>query len=344
MEQYKVLKKKALDEFIRRLSAHDRVVAPVSRGYNNFSFREVANSEEIALHYIPTILPPKKYFMPQRENIVSYAISSGEWQPVLQYEKMVLFGVHTCDLAGIQCLNMVFSEKPKDINYIVRKNKIAIIGFECNGYCDEYASCKVVDNHLPNGGYDLFFTELEDSFMVHVNTLLGEQMVESTGVFTQAQAEHKKQLDAVRQRKRTIFKDEVNVDHPALKVLFDKAPGSAVWNDLDKRCVACGNCTNVCPTCYCFDISDEIQLDFNKGARARRWDSCQNEEFASVASGENFRKERGGRQRHRYMRKFKFPVEKFSRYFCTGCGRCTRTCMAKISLKETINTLAKEFM
>jgi len=74
----------------------------------------------------------------------------------------------------------------------------------------------------------------------------------------------------------------------------------------------------------------------------RRWDSCQNEEFAKVAGGENFRKARGARQRHRYMRKFHYPVEKYSRYFCTGCGRCSRTCMAKINLKETINSLIKE--
>ena len=66
---------------------------------------------------------------------------------------------------------VVFSDNPKDINYMVRKNKITIIGLECNDYCDEYASCKVVKNDLPKGGYDLFLTDIGDEYLVHVNTL-----------------------------------------------------------------------------------------------------------------------------------------------------------------------------
>ncbi|MFH1025263.1 MAG: 4Fe-4S dicluster domain-containing protein, partial [Nitrospirota bacterium] len=76
--------------------------------------------------------------------------------------------------------------------------------------------------------------------------------------------------------------------------------------------------------------------------RYRVWDSCQLEPFARVAGGINFRKDRSARQRHRYYRKFRYPVDRFSRFFCTGCGRCTRTCMAQISLKETLNELIKE--
>jgi len=342
MENFKVLPKSHLDEFIQRLAKTEKVVAPVARGYKNFSFQEVTTGKEIAVKYIPTILPPKKYFMPQRENILTYNKSENSFQTVLQYQSLVLFGVHTCDLAGIQSLNMVFSTKPKDINYIVRKNKIAIIGLECNEYCDEYASCAVVDNHMPNGGYDLFFTELDSAFIVHVNTLTGDEIVKDAKVFAEAKPEHFHQLETVRNKKRQIFKDEVNVSYKGLKPLFDKSFHGKVWEDLDKRCVGCTNCTNVCPTCYCFDIHDNVNLDLTTGTHQRRWDSCQSEEFAEVAGGENFREERGQRQRHRYMRKFKYPVDKYSRYFCTGCGRCTRTCMAKISLKETINALVEE--
>lgn len=342
MDNYKVLAKSHFDEFIQRLAKSEKVVAPVARGHKNFSFREVTSGKDIAIKYTPTILPPKKYFMPQREQLLTYNKSGNTWQPVLEYEHLVLFGVHTCDLAGIQALNMVFSAKPKDINYIVRKNKITIIGLECNEYCDEYASCAVVDNHMPNGGYDLFFTELENVFIVHLNTLDGEEVIKNAKLFVDAKPEHFHQLEAVRNKKRQIFKDEVNVSYKGLKPLFDKSFKSKVWDSLQARCVACGNCTNVCPTCYCFDIQDDINLDLTTGTHQRRWDSCQSEEFAEVAGGENFREERGQRQRHRYMRKFKYPVEKYSRYFCTGCGRCSRTCMAKIQLKETINTLVAE--
>jgi sulfhydrogenase subunit beta (sulfur reductase) len=340
--QYQILKKVNFNDFITSLARIEKVVAPVSRGYNNFSFQEVKNGQDVAVKYIPTILPPKKFFFPQREKLIEFNKSAGTFEALLEYEKMVIFGVHTCDLAGVQCLNMVFSDKPKDINYLVRKNKIIIIGLECNEYCDQYASCKVVDNHLPNGGYDLFFTELTDSFIVHVNTIYGDELIDKTRLFNPAEQIHLDQLEAVRQKKRTIFKEEVKVTHNDLAKLFDKSFDSKVWDDLDARCVGCGNCTNVCPTCYCFDVLDTMNLDFNTGDRSRMWDGCQNESFAKVSGGENFRKTRGARQRHRYFRKFKYPVERYSRYFCTGCGRCTRTCMAKISLKETINALVEE--
>jgi len=342
MKQYVILEKTSFNKFIENLSKTQKVVAPVKKGVKSFVFDEVTSGEDVVLDYIPTILPPKKYFLPQQEQLVEYNKRQNEWKTVLEYEKITVFGVHTCDLAGIQCLNMVFSDKPKDINYLARKNKIAIIGLECNKYCDEHASCAVMDNHFPNGGYDLFFTELKSSYIVHIGTLLGDEIVKETSVFRPATETDIKELEDIRKKKKETFKNEIKTTHKELKPLFAKSVESKVWGDLDKKCVACGNCTNVCPTCYCFDIVDDINLDLNTGVRFRKWDSCQNADFAKVAGNENFREERGARQRHRYMRKFNYPVDRYNRYFCTGCGRCSRTCMAEISLKDTINTLVEE--
>ncbi|MFH1594723.1 MAG: 4Fe-4S dicluster domain-containing protein [Candidatus Omnitrophota bacterium] len=342
MENYVTLKKTDLNAFIVRLSKIKKVAAPVKRGVKNFVFAEVESAKDIALTYIPTILPPKKYFMPQRERLVEYDKAKNAWNPVLEFDELVIFGVHTCDLAGIQCLNMAFSGEPKDVNYLARKNKVTIIGLECNDYCDEYASCRLVNNHLPNGGCDLFFTELSDAFIVDVNTKEGDKLVSATQLFKKATSKQLDELKALRAKKREIFKNEVKADYKELKPLFEASAQAEVWEDLAKRCIACGNCTNVCPTCYCFDVRDDINLDLNTGSRYRVWDSCQNEGFAEVAGGENFRKDRGQRQLHRYMRKFNYPFDKYNRYFCTGCGRCTRACMAKISLKETINSLVEE--
>ena len=345
MERYVVLKKRDFNDFIVAIAREQKVFAPIAKGYNQYAFEEVTSGNQIAIDYIPTILPPKKYFMPQYETIATYNTSNGQnMEPVMEYEDMVLFGVHTCDLAGIQCLNIVFSQQPKDTNYLMRKNKILIIGYECNSYCDEYASCRLVYNHLPNGGYDLFFTNLENgSFIIHINTLIGEELVKKVKIFKEADDSDLQTLEDLRERKRKIFaKNEVPIEHEKIPELFDKVYDSKIWNELDKRCVACGNCTNVCPTCYCFDVIDESNLDLKTGRRYRRWDSCQNEEFAKVAGGESFRPERGARQRHRYYRKFRYSIEKFSRFFCTGCGRCSRACMAGIDLKETLTKLVEE--
>lgn len=341
--QHAILKKSHFDDFISKLSHDKKIIAPVSKGFNNFAFEHVKSADNISLKYIPTILPPKKYFFPHEEKLLEFDTKFGQnMQAISEYENLVLFGVHTCDLAGIQCLNMVFSERPRDVNYLFKKNKILIIGLECNDYCDDYASCALMDNDLPNGGYDLFFTDMGEYFIVHINTYPGELLIEETNVFEDANTSHHQELKKLREKKKEIFKDELPISHNDITNLFDKCYESKVWEDIGKRCLSCGNCTNVCPTCYCFDVFDEMNLDLKTGYRSRRWDSCQSETFAKVAGGENFRKKTSDRQRHRYYRKFKYPVERFSRHFCTGCGRCSRTCMASINLKETLNELIKE--
>ncbi|HMK55080.1 MAG TPA: 4Fe-4S dicluster domain-containing protein [Dissulfurispiraceae bacterium] len=341
--QYALLKKENLEGFVNRLSGMRKVMAPVAKGYNNFAFEEVHSGKGITLNYVPTILPPKKYFMPQHETLLRYQIGKGiQVETVMDSEPMVLFGIHTCDLAGIQCLNAVFSERPKDYNYLTRKPDILIIGLECNNYCDEHASCGLVNANLPNGGYDLFFTDLGDYFIVHVNTQAGEEIVAATKSFEPSEKANLYELMELRESKRKIFKNEVPLAPRHIPELFEGAFESKVWAEVGERCLACGNCTNVCPTCYCFDIREQVSLDAKSGNRYRMWYSCQLEPFAKVAGGVNFRQTRAARQRHRYYRKFKYPVLKFSRFFCTGCGRCSRTCMADIRLKDTLNALIKE--
>lgn len=342
--KYLTLDKDKLDAFIRSLAQDLKVVAPVAKGYQNYAFEPVKDAGRIAVKYIPTILPPKKYFMPQHETLLEYETGDGRqnMKAVVEYDPLVIFGVHTCDLAGIQCLNAVFSDRPRDSNYLLRKTKITIIGLECNDYCDPYASCAVMHNELPNGGYDLFFTDLGERFLVHVNTLTGDNLAGKSGLFRPAGEQDLAELEKLRQRKREIFRREVPIDRDKIPELFDRSQDSPVWEEIGGRCLSCGNCTNVCPTCYCFDVVDEPNLDLKTGRRIRVWDSCQNERFAKVAGGESFRPRRSDRKRHRFFRKFRYHLERFNKYFCTGCGRCSRTCMAKINLKETLAAMIKE--
>jgi sulfhydrogenase subunit beta (sulfur reductase) len=340
-QQYQILRKDELDGFIARLAKLHRLAAPVARGHGTFAFAPVHDAGAIALEYVPTILPPKKYFLPPRETLLSFDFRRRmHVESVGDAEPLILFGVHTCDIAGIQCLNMVFSERPRDYNYLLRKQRTTIIGLECLRACDEFAACALVGAHVPSGGYDLFFTDLGDRFAVHVNTQAGDDIVDAVKSFRPAEEADLAALSRVRDEKRACFRNEVPLDPRRIPALFERCLESPVWTDLDGRCLACGNCTNVCPTCYCFDVRDEFRLDLATGRRIRAWESCQSEPFALVAGGENFRKTRGSRQRHRHFRKFSYPVARFHRFFCTGCGRCSRACMAGIRLKDTLTALA----
>lgn len=341
--EYQLLPKDQLSAFVEFLTAKQQVVAPIALSHNQFKFDRVESLDEVALQYIPTILPPKKYFMPQYETLLKYDTSNGqEMQELIEVEPLILFGVHTCDLAGVQCLNVVFSDRPKDLHYLIRKKYITVIGLECNDYCDEHANCGMMRNHVPKGGYDILFTELKDMYYVHINTYEGEQLVNGSGLFLELTSDAEAELKMLRESKKKLFKSEVPIRYQDIPRLFEETFDSDVWRQIGEKCLSCGNCTNVCPTCYCFDVVDEPELDVTKGKRIRVWDSCQNESFAKVAGGESFRELRSDRKRHRFNRKFKYPMDRYGRLFCTGCGRCSRSCMADIYLKETIEALMEE--
>jgi len=337
--KYASIKKEDLNMWLEYLSGRARLYAPRKKE-NLFVFRPVKDISEIALKYIPTILPPKKYYFPQKEKLFKFKIRPFKTaKAIKEFEDFILFAVHTCDIAGIQCLDVIFRESPEDPNYLNRKEKMIIIGIECLEYCDKHANCTSMGNHVPRGGYDLMLVDIGEKFILHINSEKGEKLIRGLTYIKEANDADMLSLERVREAKKKIFKEELNGSLAKIYETFDRHFASPIWQDVGRRCVACGNCTSVCPTCYCFDTSDEMKLSLNEGMRYRIWNSCQMEDYAKVAGGEDFRKGRDSRQRHRYYRKFKYPVDKFNRYFCTGCGRCTRTCMAEISLIETVNSL-----
>jgi sulfhydrogenase subunit beta (sulfur reductase) len=337
--KYAMIEKRDLNKWLQHLQKKARLYAPKKKE-NCFIFRPVKDIKEISLKYLPTILPPKKYYYPQKEKLLKFQIRPFKTaKAIKEFQDYILFAVHTCDIAGIQCMDVVFREGPEDPNYLNRKEKMTIIGIECLEYCDKYANCASMGNHLPRGGYDLMMVDLGEKFILHINSEKGERLIRGLNYIKEADYLDMSALERIREAKKKVFKEEFHAPLAKVSEAFDKNFYSPVWKDLGERCLACGNCTTVCPTCYCFDTADEMDLSLNQGLRFRIWDSCQMEDFAKVATGEDFRQGRESRQRHRYYRKFKYPMDKFNRYFCTGCGRCTRSCMAGINLVETVNSL-----
>ena len=337
--KYAVIKKEYLNKWLEYLKKSARLYAPQKKE-NLFVFRPVKDVEKVCLKYIPTILPPKKYYFPQKEKLLKFNVSPFKTAKAIEgFEEFILFGVHTCDIAGIQCMDVIFRESPEDPYYLNRKDKMTAIGIECLEYCDKYASCTAVGNHEPRGGYDIMMIDIGGAFVLHINSKKGERLLKGLNYIKKASVDDMTMLEHVRENKKKIFKNEFIAPIEKAYKTFGKSCDWEVGQDVGKRCIACGNCTMVCPTCYCFDIFDETDLSFNDGIRYRIWNSCQMDDFDKVAGGEDFRKGRDARQRHRYYRKFRYSQDKFNRYFCTGCGRCSRTCMAGIKLIETVNSI-----
>ena len=340
--KYAIIRKTDLKRWFDSLKPKAKIYGPRKKE-NAFVFGPVQEFGEMSLVYIPTILPPKKYYFPQKESLFKFKINPfGTGKAIEAFEEFILFGVHTCDIAGIQCMDVVFNEKPPDPNYLNRKEKMTIIGIECMDYCDKYASCTAVGTHVYKGGYDIMLTDIGDEYAMHINSAKGETLIKGLSYIHEIASAGIQRLKKAAEEKSRKFRNEFQGSLTEVDRAFDEGFFSPVWQDVGRRCVGCTNCTAVCPTCYCFDVVDDVSLNLNDGVRYRIWNYCQMDDFAKVASGEDFRAGRNARQRHRYFRKFKYSIQKYNKYFCTGCGRCTRTCMAGISLVETVNSLLEE--
>jgi sulfhydrogenase subunit beta (sulfur reductase) len=130
-----------------------------------------------------------------------------------------------------------------------------------------------------------------------------------------------------------------SVDLGDLPEILEMEYHSRVWEELGARCLSCGSCSMVCPTCYCFDVTDEVELGGRSGTRVRTWDSCLFKTHALVAGGENFRKHRSSRIMFRFYHKQRGFVAEYGRPSCVGCGRCAAACPAGIDIVTVIGLI-----
>jgi len=342
-----ILPKDKVAEFVGFLLADNQVVAPMAKG-QDFAFQEVATPEDverIRMDYTVTILPPKKYLLPTYEKLLEFSgrAPSGV-TPTIAAEPTVIFGVHPYDMHGLQTVDAALTQEPADAAYMARREVTHVIGLNIkDGYADEHQFMADMGTlEPPAEGWDLFMTDLGDRYYVEAGSDAGQDMVKHSGAFTPATPEDHKARQEFDVEKAANYAKRLPYNTRYMPDLLDASYDSLLWDAVSRRCFSCGSCTNVCPTCYCFDVQDKLSLDATSGTRERMWDSCQLKGFAEVAGGENFREHRASRLRHRMFRKGKYILERTGRLGCVGCGRCIHHCVAAISILEAFQQIADQ--
>lgn len=326
---------------LRKLMDQGRVVAPQARpGEGQFAFDDLTDPAEAVLSYTSTVLPPKKYAFPPKEPLVRYELGeTPSVEPVIEAEPLVIFGAHPCDIYGLLALDTSFADQHPEANYLEKRAQMRVIGIDCEP--DQWCFCGAMGTATVDQGYDLFLTPLPggDQYVVEVATEAGEEMLGGidTREATGPEVGHlKTHLSRKLQQER-----ELGCEVSNLPLLFTGFAESPVWEQWAEKCYSCGTCNLTCPTCYCFDVLDEMELSMDRGDRVREWDGCMLEEFAMVAGGENFREERHERLRHRFFRKYAYLFTRYGKPYCCGCGRCVRQCLVNIDPVGVINDLIK---
>lgn len=324
-------------QLLQKLLAEGKVIAPQQReGEKQWAFEEVKDPAAVCLEYSSTIVPPKTFAFPPKEKLVHYELGDKpKMAAVVESEPLVLFGVHPCDIYGLTSLDLSLGGEDGDPNFCARRANMRVVGVDCEG--DEWCFCESMGTGTTDTGYDLFLNTVEGGYLVEIATPAGEQMMAGLPAREPTAAE----LDAVKQRQARKARQErkVNCDYHSLPLHLEGQQDSPVWKEWAEKCYSCGTCNLTCPTCFCFDVLDRMDLTLKSGNREREWDGCMLEEFATVASGENFRETREQRLRHRFYRKYSYLFTRYGRPYCCGCGRCVRQCLVHIDPVGVLNDI-----
>lgn len=318
----------------------DYSVAALTEKDGKIMFDEIKSSKEIREVYSPTVLSPKKFFFPQEEAILEYT-PDGDIKTKIEAKPFVLFGIRPCDINANKIMDEAFADSHGDANYMAKREVSVIIGIDCKEVCDEDSFCFRVDTYEADSGCDILLSESTDKYIVKFITEKGRYFAEK---YLNTEPGNREDLDKfLKEKKENFDKTEGHFkDLEYLPGVFEHTKDHEIWEEEAKKCLSCGSCVMVCPTCYCFDVADDLALNLKDGQRLRRWDACMFSSFAKVAAGESFRKEVGNRIRHRMNRKFNFLMRKHGQSACVGCGRCVRACLADISPKDIVEIITGE--
>jgi sulfhydrogenase subunit beta (sulfur reductase) len=323
--------------------------------------------DETPFDYVLTDKPLKELFFPRSESILEYRTGGDQAEPVLISSpepaglrvKRAVFGVRPCDAMSLTILDKVFvdGDCPDDF-YGLRRKNTALVGLGCNLPAKTCFCTSIGGDPFGTAGLDVITYEVsgespyETSYILKPLTPEGETLVEilREGGFTQEATESDEAYCRhLEENARRIVTSQAPAEAQALPGILEDMFDSAYWESLHEKCLGCAACTYLCPTCHCFDISEEpdpgagasgSQVTASGGVRVKNWDSCMFPTFTLHTSGHNPRATGLERVRQRVMHKFYyFPVNSGT-IACVGCGRCVKYCPVNLDIREVVSDIA----
>jgi NAD(P)H-flavin reductase/NAD-dependent dihydropyrimidine dehydrogenase PreA subunit len=331
----KIISKEDFAQFVDSLIKDSslNVIGVKSRG-DKFAFAPLESASELRLDYDVTLLPPKKYFFPQRETLFTYDLSDGFSAKgfTAEAKPTIIIGVHPYDIVALLHMDEIFTETKSDPYYFEKRNTSIIIGVNIQKM-SKWCFAPYMGSATIDYGYDLMLTDLGNRYAINIGSPKGEELLAKYAKnVTNALARDSQLVGQKKMEITNMAQQRFDFPPELIPELLKKAyEESAFWEKHSEKCLACGSCVLVCPTCYCFDVKDNPDLSLDRGERIRTWDGCLLEDFAKVASGENFRSTRPTRYRHRYFKKGKYLFDRFGFISCVGCGRCSSNCLPDIA-------------
>jgi len=356
----KIIKKKDVLNFLDSLKKEYNILVPMEKN-GDIRFSKFNSGQDIPWDYRNTKISPKEIFFPQAETLfyfeagasapsnrsrVSIPIneskdSTSETNNEQRTTNYLIFGIRPCDAQAFSLLDKLFGGDDFQEPYYLKKRKQAtIVSLACNKPQITCFCTSLKGKPDNEEGSDVILFDLEENILVKPITKRGEEFIENLNIwFKEAKKSDVEKKNKLMDLSLKKIRSGVNLKN--IKEKLDEAFDISFWNEIHQKCLGCGICTYLCPTCHCFDITDEIDSGAGasptpEGKRVRCWDSCMFPLFTLHASGHNPRPTYKERMRQRIMHKFNYCPENFKEIFCVGCGRCIRNCPVNIDLREML--------
>ncbi|WP_348771050.1 4Fe-4S dicluster domain-containing protein [Pseudodesulfovibrio sp. zrk46] len=252
----------------------------------------------------------------------------------------VVIGCRSCDAAGFNTFDRVYlKDSITDQNYLARRENTVLISLVCEKPATTCFCNWVGGSPASADGADVQMTPLTDGWLVEAITERGEVLMLSA-ILTDG-ADRVNEAAEVKSKAEDNMPEAPQLDKAPEQLLglFDNAD---FWESMSAKCISCGTCTYLCPTCYCFNITDEACG--MEGVRLRTWDNCMSSQFTMEASGHNPRPTKAHRLKNRIGHKFSYyPTLHGGNIACVGCGRCIKSCPVSVDIRSVIvNAMAAE--
>jgi formate hydrogenlyase subunit 6/NADH:ubiquinone oxidoreductase subunit I len=331
-----------LNDFINKIiqDKNYEVVGIKAKGIR-YVYGPLEIAKELCLDHDVTIIPPKKYFLPQYETLMKYDLEKQfEVKPNTEIKPRIIIGIHPYDIIALEQMDKVYLDSQKDDFYKKRRENTILIASDIQKVSERSFAASMKTNTVDKG-FDLLLTNIGDKYTVTIGSEKGKQLLEKYAKTQDAKETDIKKIDEVRKKTLNKYKKKVNLPKEEWSSVLVANYDSGIWEERSDRCIECSSCTMVCPTCYCYDVKDDVSLNLKTGSRTRTWDGCLLRDFTKVGSGEFFREETRDRYRHRFFRKGNYLHERYGFVACVGCGRCGIACLPDIAdPSDVINSLS----
>jgi sulfhydrogenase subunit beta (sulfur reductase) len=288
--------------------------------------------------YRNTVTPPKANFLLAMEKLFDFRKEGRSYKletPPAGDKKHLIFGIRPCDARAMAIIDMVFKDAYEDKYYLSRRQNSLLIGLTCSRPYDSCFCTSLGFGPAQSADVDIMLTDTGDEYLIEEITDKGQELLAKTSGIENTVKEDEARAAAVKEAARDRVTRQIDTKRIE-KRLPDTFNNKEFWEGIAAKCVSCGICTFLCPTCYCFDINDEKLK--NDGARYRNWDSCSFPLYTKMPA-ENPREEKWKRVRQKVFHKYDFYPRLFNVIACTGCGRCIRLCPVNWDITQTLAAL-----